>query len=694
MPGVPFSFIGLPGVNASADGVYAYNLTVNVSTAALGLEVNAGPLGLVQAALLAADQAFLPYIGIGRRRLLASTGCYQGFYTYDYPALGLQCVPCLFDPLPSSNASEPQSAWWRLAVNPCPTDQARVCYGGQYAPVCVPRSGVASLQSVSAAAGPPACPSQQSLDSSGACVGVPCAPGWSGTPGYCQPCAAGAFSTSTGSLVCPQCATGTFSTAIGANSSGVCTPCQSAGTSSAGASSESDCVCVPGYEGNYTAGCRQCAAGEYQAGGASACSPCPAGAYTGSSGAPYCQPCGQGWYQNASGSSACQACTPGSYQPVLGGSVCGVCQPGAFQSSQAATECQPCAAGEHQTYAGATWCVSCDPGWFQAAAGMTTCAPCAAGTFTAYSGATVCQACPGNDTFADSAGMSSCTACPNGSATDAAGATACLLCPEAEGVLGAACSACSPGSEARDSRCWACAAGSYSPSGARCQACAAGSSSPSGASACDACLPGTAGVGCAPCGRGSFASGHGQVTCTSCAIGKYSAVSGATSVAACVNCEQGTYSLLPGFCAPCPAGTTSPPASEAEQECMSLAGFYALPGRPGTPCPANSFCMAGTMRPTPCPPGTFSSAGASTCLVPSAGMLAAFWDWVAGPAWLLVRVPPCVMPVVSQPDPACTRRSCWAWRAWSTGGGCSGQPLEGPRSPRGSRCESRDSLGY
>jgi hypothetical protein len=88
-------------------------------------------------------------------------------------------------------------------------------------------------------------------------------------------------------------------------------------------------------------------------------------------------------------------------------------------------------------------------------------------------------------------------------------------------------------------------------------------------------------------------------------------------------------------CAPCPLNTISPAGATWVGECTPLPGYYAsAPGIVATQCPANFYCVEGTMQPTPCPEGTISPPAASIC-VPGVQSII-LYDWVFVGAWLVL----------------------------------------------------------
>ena len=473
---------------------------------------------LIERGLQSAESFLVPAAvlqgGGGGRRLLASNdtgaaGCQPDSYAVSYPALGLVCVPCQDDPVLSADEGTPPALRWQLATAPCPLDYARSCPGGDSPPGCVARfAGVLLVSSSGSEPTPLACPSGQASSTDPAtrvplCVGIPCPPGSTGVPGYCDPCAPGVFKTSTGSAPCAPCPANTFAPTQGSSSLADCLPCQNHSTSPPGASS---CTCDAGHTG-YS--CTPCASGTYKfLPGSGACAPCEQGGRAPSQGSLHCVACDTGTYAGTTGLSACADCAPGGFQNLTGASLCALCAPG-----YASRPLPP-----------RTDCIGCPPGGYASAAGADTCQPCPAGTYslgrapacarcpngTGVSGQTcascqrgeyglggVCSPCP-RGSYAPAFGTTACTPCAPGGFTDLPGALAqaqCVPCVEGTYWTPAGCLACPPNTvsprgslAARD--CLA-APGFYGLPGQRALACPAGSYCPQASMAPSRCPDGS-----------------------------------------------------------------------------------------------------------------------------------------------------------------------------------------------------------
>ena len=91
---------------------------------------------------------------------------------------------------------------------------------------------------------------------------------------------------------------------------------------------------------------------------------------------------------------------------------------------------------------------------------------------------------------------------------------------------------------------------------------------------------------------------------TPCPPGTFNSQTGRASVNDCVGCTGGSYCDIPGLTAvvgTCDAGFYCLTNSPYKRPPVADAG-----GRFG-PCPAGSYCPAGTSTPVPCPAGTYSS---------------------------------------------------------------------------------------
>ena len=126
----------------------------------------------------------------------------------------------------------------------------------------------------------------------------------------CTKCSAGKYS-SAGSSKCTACPEGTFSS----DGASYCTDCP-AGSYSSGTGNTSCTVCPAGKYCTGKANQTNCSAGKYRnvPGGTSsaACTNCSAG-YTSSAGATSCTQCSAGTYNDSAGSDSCKTCPAGYY---------------------------------------------------------------------------------------------------------------------------------------------------------------------------------------------------------------------------------------------------------------------------------------------------------------------------------------------------------------------------------------------
>jgi len=177
--------------------------------------------------------------------------------------------------------------------------------------------------------------------------------------------------------------------------------CPENSTSPIGASSISQCVCLPGYRGQSGLGlaCSPCAAGVFCSGGI--IGQCPANAMA----------------PPMSNSSANCACNPGFY----GSSACYQCPPNAFcLGGRSFTNCTANALSPAQS-ASASSC-HCAPGY--SGTGNAPCLVCAAGSWCS---AGLSYACPMNKTSSPGAATVDDCFCADGYST-VSGTGACLLC--------------------------------------------------------------------------------------------------------------------------------------------------------------------------------------------------------------------------------------------------------------------------
>ena len=487
--------------------------------------------GLIERALRSAESFLVPAAVLNgssaRRRLLAASGndtteaapCPADSYLVSYPVLEQSvCVPCQNDPILAADAGTPPALRWELAPSPCPLDSARVCQGGYAPPQCVARfAGALVISATGSEPVPLACPSGQAAATDPAtggflCVGIPCAQGYTGIPGYCGPCAPGTYKPTVGSALCDPCPAGTYAALEAAAGLQDCLPCRNHSTSLAGAS---QCTCDAGYTGPT---CSPCAPGTYkflpgnascapcEQGGQSPapaslhCHACPNGTFAATSGLSACADCGRGSYQNGTGASACVLCAPGhASRPLPPRTDCLGCRPGSYSRDPGADACPACPAGSY-SQAVSTACDYCPNG-----TGVTgqACAPCWRGE---YGLGGVCLPCaPGS--YGASYGVTACVPCPTGGYSVAPGATSvvqCLACAENAYWTARGCIPCPDNTAAprgvlsqRDclavpgyyglpgQRALACPAGSYCPQASMVPSkCPDGSTSAQGSRAC------------------------------------------------------------------------------------------------------------------------------------------------------------------------------------------------------------------
>ena len=97
--------------------------------------------------------------------------------------------------------------------------------------------------------------------------------------------------------------------------------------------------------------------------GATACTDCSAGRFSGST-APACDACAAGTYAASTGSASCDACPAGTYLSDTGAmsaSACTSCSTGTY-SAAGSSSCTSCGTGTYGAATGAVGCTACEPG--------------------------------------------------------------------------------------------------------------------------------------------------------------------------------------------------------------------------------------------------------------------------------------------------------------------------------------------
>ena len=377
--------------------------------------------------------------------------------------------------------------------------------------------------------------------------------------------------------------------------------------------------CTPCAPGQYSAhhsnrSCvgTRCAAGKFGASrqtsaAAALCTPCPAGAYSSSSGSGGCTPCPPGQYSGAAGSASCtgRSCTPGRFGPQN-------------QTSAAAALCAPCAAGKHQGASGLDRCRSCPAGKVPTATSGATSCGCAPGTFDNPGRSGECSKCPSGKYRNGSPAPT--TDCRRRRRYRFCSSTPCSgsECPAGKfglrGQVDAAAAACTP-----------CPAGAYSSSygSGGCTPCPSGTySGAAGSALCTgrSCTPGrfgpqnqtsAAAALCAPCAAGKHQGASGLDHCLSCPAGKApTATSGATSC----GCAPGTFDYSSGECSECPSGKHRD--GNPKPDCRRRRRYRSCSSSStpcsGSGCPAGKFGKRGQVDAAAaackaCPLGKFQS---------------------------------------------------------------------------------------
>ncbi len=353
-----------------------------------------------------------------------------------------------------------------------------------------------------------------------------------------------------------------------------CSVCD-AGTyqNEAGKSSCIECDAGTYQDETASTSCKACAAGKSSTIGASTCTPCGIGSFSGP-GSSVCIPCPSGQYQHLTEKAACNSCPVGKVSGV-GQSDCaddtgspnanpdyctGISNAG-VNANPGDSSCQ-CSAHYHlvfdptETATGYQTCRKCNSG-FDGIGSLTcnycaigqqrkasACQDCTAGKHSLIAGTDTCNDCPAG-TFKSTEGTAPCTICPKG-----------FQCPKIGGTLPEQC-----------------IEGKYSYTGSSsCKQCPYGTiSNQKGSEYCTECVAGKYGDAsretCTNCAKGKFSSSiraDSQSTCTDCPRGKFSDILGSKSISDCKLCADGEISQTSSgifesaegqtSCTKCPAG--------------------------------------------------------------------------------------------------------------------------------------------
>lgn len=549
----------------------------------------------------------------GRRLLQA--GCPADYYPFDFAEpVGRQCIPCQCAPNLAVDALTPPLLYYFLDDALCPPQQVWTCDGVNR--FCASSGLAAPVEVDEVALSQQSCPpgQAQELDAGfPVCVGVPCGPGFEGEPGFCTPCAAGHVKSGVGFGPCQACEPGSF------QSNATCAPCPGLSTSLSGST---ECYCGPGLIG--APPCAACPPGSFE-GPLGACEVCPAGAFSSSNASASCRPCAPGRYAALPGATSCVDCSPGTTQSLHGSSSCAPCAPGTSSAGIGSDleACPPCAEGRHAPVFGASSCLDCAPG-YASRGGASSCDACLPGTFS-LGGSGACHFCAKNSYSGQAQGF--CVGCPEGTYAGVA-STQCYECAsEGDGAVLGGCEPCPVGTRASAGVCAPCEAGKFSvlPGSVVCYRCAPGRHSFHGQSECFPCPFNTFGEGCAACPWGAVTYAEASTACEACPAGTYA------GRGFCKNCPANTFSS--NFTCPgCPQDTVAPPGAARLSECMAREGYYALPGSRATVCPADHYCIQGSMRPAPCAEGSRADAGSGECYEP---VQRQWWlTWIVAPVWV------------------------------------------------------------
>ena len=427
-------------------------------------------------------------------------------------------------------------------------------------------------------------------------------------------------------------------------------------TVSSGATSKLFCVCDPGYEPSSSGeGCVPCSLGVAKADQSnSSCALCAEDFFADVTGLIYCKSCAEN-ASSGEGASLC-VCDTGYVSSVASnapadGSACVACPANSYRE-QEHSACQTCGGNMLSPPASdSRFDCLCDAGYyFEGFYGHSdSCLVCPVDTFkgisTTADNIEACNACPAN------------TSSPQASAeiTDCE----CLAGYEAT-ENGLVCAPCSPGSNKSTTGVGACAPcppNTFAPSLAalECVACMEGSTAVAGSDSiddcicdegnariqtedgpeCSGCFPGTyAGPdACLNCTNGTFSNDYGLTECTACPANASSVESPhvecqckkgykcAHDVCVDGNCEAcpvNTYSNLTTStlleCFACQSNSESGEASESQDNCLCVPGFYEKTNHECEACAAGFFSDQLNVNTCPeCTEGQFSTGQATVC---------------------------------------------------------------------------------
>jgi len=479
---------------------------------------------------------------------------------------------------------------------------------------------------------------------------MPCLPGTFGS-GYpdCMVCAAGSYSTGTGSSSCTTCPKGTYL--------------------------DDDRILASNHDN--AEDCRVCEAGKYNHDNATApnlhvsCTICESGTYnafdnSNASNHYSCTLCPIGKKNDATSvedhnsADDCELCSPGTFASLPGAAVCEPCEEG-LSSGNGASSCsqcpagyvctsdgrqEPCPSGKYSS--GSSACLNCNEGY--RCPGATDKILCPAATYQEDQGQRNCKVCEAG-TYGPEEGLLSCLECPQGhfcpraSATPITCGSVALFCPSGSSGV----TPVSPGhytapvgdettmTRSTQIMCevgYACIGGNREFCGGEgqyadevglssCKIATAGQKASADHSGSEVCPAGTFSVGgtseCTGCEAGKF-SAQGAVGCTSaatCGVGEFvKSASTLTTDTECEVCRAGKASMG-GNAAECTACDKNGEYSDTDKaNACKLAPAGTKPSTNRTAiefCPRNTFSIGASNECTPCAEGGHSFPGSSAC---------------------------------------------------------------------------------
>ena len=287
----------------------------------------------------------------------------------------------------------------------------------------------------------------------------------------------------------------------------------------------------------------------------------------------------------------CVTCVKGKFSVEASGA-CTDCLVGTYATGSGfPNECTKCAAGKHNSNPGrdtADVCISCELGKYSKE-GYGDCAECESGKYAPATGtADDCTWCNAgkHSTASQATAVATCEDCAEGTYSDRA-ATSCAECEKGSYATGAGspnhCDYCTPG-KANGNRgsivataCVVCNAGTYSQEGkSSCTDCPGECVVSMLSCPCECVVDPSHACECAmDCAVGKYGPESEANHCEECLSGKANGNTKRTTEVACVICDAGKYSdPAAALCTSCPMGKISAVAGSGPLSCIMLVAFF------------------------------------------------------------------------------------------------------------------------